>query len=151
MVPKSHIGDRAAATERIDLKSTKEEQIWRTDELALHYHIRLREQYFEIRGFAEVDTSITYTFPSAEYLSIYIYLLDADGVAVSRHTVLPRIALYSAFTDKARFSAAIEYDQQTSFIAFGYLGNFFSIEDDGRGRRRGYEKIEWEIYHDPFP
>ncbi|HKJ64651.1 MAG TPA: hypothetical protein VJ969_04570 [Desulfopila sp.] len=151
MVQKSHRGDKALTAERIALESTDEEKTWRTGELAVHYNIRGREDSFEIRGFVEVDSSVTYTFPLAEYLSLFLYLLDGDGVAVSRRTVRPNIAFYSTFTDKAGFSATIEKDHQVPFIAFGYRGSFFSIEDDERGGRRGYEKIEWEIYHDPFP
>ena len=49
-----------------------------------------------------------------------------------------------------RFSATLPKDLKTTSIAFGYLGNFVSIEAAEGGRRRGYEKIDWEIYHDPF-
>ncbi len=150
MVPKSHLGDTAIADERIELKSTGEKNIWSTGDLSIHYDLFDRGNVFDLNGFVEIKTSVTYTFPLADYLYIYIYLLDNEGVATSRHALRPNISRYNTLPKKVRLSATLPKDPETTSIAFGYLGNFVSIEAAEDGRRRGYEKIDWEIYHDPF-
>lgn len=150
MVPKSHLGDTAIADERIELKSTTERNIWSTGDLSIYYHLFDKGNFFDLSGFVEIKTSVTYTFPLADYLYIYIYLLDNEGVATSRHAIRPNISKYNTFPEKVRLSVTLPKDPETTSIAFGYLGNFVSIEAAEGGGRRGYEKIDWEIYHDPF-
>ncbi len=150
MAPKRHLGDEVVADERIELKSTKENKIWSTNDLSIHYSLLDQGNFFDIHGFVEISTSVTYTFPLADYLYIHVYLLDDEGVYTSRHTIRPNISIYNTFPEKAGFSATLPKDRETAYIAFGYLGNFVSIEREGGGRRRGYEKLDWPIYHDPF-
>ncbi len=150
MAPRSHLGDKAIAEEMIELKSTKENQIWSTDDLSIYYSLLDQGSFFDINGFVEISTSVTYTFPLADYLYIYVYLLDGEGVATSRHSIRPFLSTYNPFPEKAAFSATLPKNPETAYLAFGYFGNFVSIEREENGRRRGYEKLDWEIYHDPF-
>ena len=149
IAPKSHLGDKAIEEELIELKSTEVNKIWFTNDLSIYYSLLDQRNFFDINGFVEISTSVTYTFPLADYLYIYVYLLDAKGVATSRHSIRPFLSTYNPFPEKAAFSATLPKDAETAYLAFGYLGNFVSIERE-EGRNRGYEKLDWEIYHDPF-
>ncbi len=150
MAPKSHLGDKAMTEERIELKSTTEQEIWSTGDLSMYYDLFDKTTFFDLNGFVDISTSVTNTFPQADFLSIYVYLLDNEGVATSRHTLRPNISKYNTFPEKVRFSATLPKDRNTAAIAFGYWGNFVSIEAAEGGINRGYEKIEWEIHHNPF-
>jgi hypothetical protein len=150
MAPRSHLGDKAMADESIELQSTEENKIWSTEDLSIHYSLLDQGNFFDIKGFVEISTSVTYTFPLADYLYIYVYLLDGEGVATSRHSIRPFLSTYNPFPEKAAFSATLPKDRETAYLAFGYFGNFVSIEREEGGRMRGYEKLDWTIYHEPF-
>lgn len=150
IVPKTHLGDMAIVDERIELKNTEEKKIWSTDDLSVHYALLDRGDFIDLNGFVEISTSVTYTFPLTDYLYIYVYLLDGEGIAASRHRIHPNISKFNTFPERGDFSATLPKDPGTVSIAFGYAGNFVSIEREEGGRMRGYEKIDWQIYHDPF-
>ncbi|MEE4243311.1 MAG: hypothetical protein V2I36_17750 [Desulfopila sp.] len=150
MVPRHHIGDTVIADQRIDLQSTTENVTWSTDDLSIHYGLVKKDAVLRLSGSVEISTSVTNTFPLADYLYIYLYLLDSEGVVISRHTLRPNISRYNMLSKRTSFSATLPKEPGTAYMAFGYFGNFVSIETVEGGGRGGYEKIEWEIYHDPF-
>ena len=64
IAPKSHLGDKAIEEELIELKSTEVNKIWFTNDLSIYYSLLDQRNFFDINGFVEISTSVTYTFPS---------------------------------------------------------------------------------------
>lgn len=149
VVTKSHLGENVVADERVELESGQG-KIWSTDDLAIHYNVVVDQDAFTLSGFVEISTSVTNTFPQADYLTLYVYLLDSASIATSRKSLRLNISKYNSFPDKIKFNATFQRENQTAAIAFGYFGNFISMEKERQGRRFGFEKMEWEIYHVPF-
>lgn len=145
--------DRVALSEQqLDIETTVDEmKVWQTNDLAVHYHLKESGNDFELEGFVKIRDSLSYSFPRTDFLIVYVYLLDAEGKATSRHVIRPRVQKYYPFPDKSRFRKTIPRDEDTSSFAFGYFGNFVDSESGNfRGGRLGVESFGWEIYHNPF-
>ncbi len=145
--------DRVALSEQqLNIETTADDmQIWQTNDLAIHYRLLESGNSFDLEGFVKISDSVSYSFPRTDFLIVYVYLLDAEGKATSRHVIRPRLQKYYPFPDKSPFRRTIPKDEDTSSFAFGYFGNFADSENGNfRGGRLGVSSFGWEIYHNPF-
>ena len=149
--PYDNLNRRAINDEQIEIESAKTEmRLWSTNDLSIHYNVWDNEDAITLNGFVKLSNSVTYSFPRTDFLIIYVYLLNNEGMATSRHTIRPRQSKYNPFPEKSKFSRQIPKDTDTASFAFGYFGNFFDAESEDRGGRIRTDVMDWEIYHSPF-
>jgi len=151
--PHDNLRRQVLADEQLEIEmetTTTEMKLWETDDLSIHYKMQAAGDYLNLSGYVKISDSVTYTFPRADFLVIYVYLLNGDGMSTSRHIIRPGISRYNTFRQESQFSKIIPKDVDTTSFAFGYWGNFIDTEStimEGRMRSGG---DEWEIYHSPF-
>lgn len=141
-----NIGQTAVKDQQIIIQDTLPKMaLWQTNDLAIQYTLVDHGDSFTISGFVLVDDSIINTFPVAQFLNIYVYLLNEAGVATSRHVIRPSMQAYSTFPEKSRFERRLPKDGDSVSIAFSYWGNF---REKGITSRR--DVMEWGIFYNPF-
>ena len=125
-------------------------RLWQTYDVSIHYKMLDSGDAITLSGFVKISDSVTYTFPRADFLYIYVYLLNRDGIPTSRHIIRPGISRYNTFSQQSNFSRTILKDPDTASFAFGYWGNFVDSENVFWGGRMRSSGDEWQIYHSPF-
>ena len=149
--PYDNLGSQVVADEQLEMESAAAEmKLWQTNDLSIHYNTVDRGNTITLTGFVTISDSVTYTFPQADFLIIYVYLLNEDGISTSRHGIRPGISKYNTVSRKSKFSKTIPKDADTASFAFGYWGNFVYSEREMIGGRFRSSGDEWEIYHSPF-
>ncbi len=125
-------------------------KLWETNDISIHYNALDSGDAITFRGVVKIKDSVTYSFPRADFLLLYVYLLNGDGISTSRHIIRPNISKYNTVSQQTRFSKIIPKDADTVSFAFGYWGNFF--DTDGMAEEGGghFSRDDWEIYHSPF-
>lgn len=149
--PYDNLNRQVLADEQLEMENNATEmKMWQTNDLSILYNAVDSGNAVTLTGFVEISDSVTYTFPQADFLIIYVYLLNQDGISTSRHSIRPGISRFNTIGQESRFSKIIPKDADTASFTFGYWGNFVYTErevEDGRSRSSGGQ---WEIYHSPF-
>lgn len=141
----------ALLDERLPIANTgAEKRSWSTNDLSIHYTVKDVRGRLTFNGFVEIKDSISSSFSRSKYLSIYVYLLNGDGKATSRHTIHPQMASYNMLQGKSDFTTSIPRDESTTSFAFGYWGSFMDTEPVRRKTKFMSNVSDWEIYHTPF-
>jgi hypothetical protein len=149
--PYDNLNRQVLADEQLEIENTAAEmRTWGTNDLTLRYNALDSGDAITFTGFVKISNSVTYSFPRADFLILYVYLLNQDGMSTSRHIIRPSISRYNTFSRESRFGKTIRKDPGTTSFAFGYWGNFVDSESTFRGGRFGSEGDEWEIYYSPF-
>jgi hypothetical protein len=149
--PYDNLNKQVLDEEQLEIENTSAEMnLWQTNDLSIHYKMQDGGDSIGLSGFVKIHDSVTYSFPRADFLIIYVYLLNRDGISTSRHIIRPRISRFNSFFHESGFSKIIRKDPDTAFFAFGYWGNFIDTENVIRNGRLGSGGDEWEIYHSPF-
>jgi len=142
----NYIGQTAAAPQRIAInKASQDLTYWDAGEVSIRYKIIDNKESLSVSGSVQIDDSILYTFPSVKFFYLYLYLLDVNGLATSRHDISPLYSSHATFPDQLQFSRRLPKDEGTVSIAFSYWGVF--EERSSILRRRS---DDWEIHHNPF-
>jgi hypothetical protein len=138
-------GRTAFPSEQIEIKDTSADMVlWQTNHLAIQYRLKDMGSFFTITGTVQIKDRITLSFPVADFLNIYVNLLDRDGVAAGKHNIGAVISRFNTVPNQIRFNKTVQKDEDTTLFAFSYWGIF---------RERGIadsRDADWEIFYNPF-
>lgn len=118
---------------------------WDTGDLGIQYELVDVGDTLTIKGVIQVKDNVRDAFPVSVDLKIYVYLVNEDGVATSRHVIRPNLSVYNTTPEFTSFSRQIIKDADTVSTAFSYWGTFRDRASSARD-----DVIEWEIFYSPF-
>ena len=125
-------------------------RLWQTNDLSIHYKIQEQGDSLLLNGYVKISDRVIYNFPRADFLYIYVYLLNDEGISTSSHAIRLNMLNYNTFREKSDFDKTIPKDPDTTSFAFGYWGNFVDTENVYRGGGMRSLGAEWQISHSPF-
>lgn len=144
--PIDHIGKTVAVHKRLNINASQTKiALWETGDISISYKVNDGRNDLTITGTVQISDSVLYTFPSAKSFYLYIYQLDPDGVATSKHDITPLFSQYATFPDKLQFTRTIPKDASATSFVFSYWGIF---EENGAPLWKRSD--DWEIYYNPF-
>ena len=142
-----NVGKTALQPQQIAIKDTPAEgAVWQTDDLIMHYRMKDNGDSLTLAGSVAIQDSVTYSYPIAKFLNLYVYLLNPAGVAAGQHTVRINISPYNTVSDQNTFKVTLPKTENSTAIAFGYWGTF--REKGTGGFRERSEEVE--VFFNPF-
>lgn len=140
------VGRKTLTDQQYSIKKIgSEATIWQTEDLAIQYKLVDAVNTLTISGTVQIGDRVRSAFPVYRDLNIYIYQLNGEGVATSRHVVRPNLSYNNSSQKDTPFTRQMAKDVDVVSIAFSYWGTFsenaFSADDGD---------MEWEIFYSPF-
>ena len=121
---------------------------WKTRDISIEYEYRKETDNFKISGMVELAHYIKGGYNTLEYLYLYVYFLEADGIVLEARTQTLASRRWLITLEKMSFKNSSELPKGTVAIAFGYRGKVSEGGSGTRVRARG-ERIEWDFWETP--
>lgn len=114
-------GNFVAAPQRVPISEGMQPQIWRTDDLSIHYQYTKSGDQLEISGKIDPSSSLVLNFQTFERFHLGVLLLDAQGEVLASDGLVT--AGFRRNTDEPiQFQDTISLPQGTTALAFRYAG-----------------------------
>lgn len=121
---------------------------WKTRDLSIRYRYQRDQGNVELSGTVELDKSLGRSFPTLEYLTLRVHLLDAEGRVLGSKRLLT--SEYRHMVRKLPFKQSMELPPGTTAIAFSYRGRVRDVGGSGRTLEDAGDGDSWDFWIYPF-
>lgn len=118
------VGSIAIPAERLAFQASDKQQTWQTNDMVINYQNIMSGTGYLFTGKVSISDRISYSYPIAFTLNIYVNLLNQDGLVVSKYNIGASKVSYETTPNDIPFKVSLpQLPGVTSFV-FSYEGTF---------------------------